>query len=222
MKIRFWLTVISAFQNFASWFFILNKLVGSKWQHCGWRSTKGWLRGMLSWQTFDLSCSVCLREMLCVSSLITSLFATTLMKRVVTLAQLDTKRLLESSGTLFFLIPFTAVFNCFIGGWMCRLYWKMATVCPYVIIRGLTHVISSLQVFMCRFMWRRGLRVSMFYVVYVCGGVLFISLYLRMRSLESLKAHSIVNHEQLWDCEEPKPSIRAGHIPYMQTNELEH
>lgn len=51
----------------------------------------------------------------------------------------------------------------------------------------------------------------------MCGGVLFISLYLRMQSFERLKANSIVNPELL---REPKPSIRAGHIHHMQTNKL--
>lgn len=60
---------------------------------------------------------------------------------------------------------------------------------------------------------------SMLYVLY--GGVLFIFLYLRMRSFERLKANSIVKPGATEGLREPEPSIRAGHIPRMQTNALE-
>lgn len=54
------------------------------------------------------------------------------------------------------------------------------------------------------------------------AGVFYLSLDLRMRSFERLAAHSIVNPRATQGLPEPKPSISAGQIPHMQTNELAH
>lgn len=76
----------------------------------------------------------------------------------------------------------------------------------------------SMRVYLYLCVVSKGNCISLCYR-YLCGGVLFIPLYLRTHSYERLKANSIVNPELL---REPKPSIRAGHIPHMQTNKLAH